>query len=103
MKPIVYLLWHMHETPAGEEDNKLIGVYSSPEAAEQARQRKIAFPGFRQLPDGFVVDPYTVDEDAWSEGFVTMVGDRQVWPEEPGPSPDANALSDEPHRQKSTP
>lgn len=34
----VFLLWHVHEMPDGEEDAKMIGVYASAEDAEHARQ-----------------------------------------------------------------
>jgi hypothetical protein len=65
------LLWHVNVLPGGREDEKLIGVYSSPESAERARQRSVSLPGFRDAPDGFHVDCYTLNEDHWTEGFVT--------------------------------
>ncbi len=71
----VHLLWHVHKLPHGEEDDKLIGVYSSEEKAEQARVRAIAQPGFRDVPDGFIIDRYTVDEDDWTEGYVTIANE----------------------------
>jgi hypothetical protein len=71
----VFLLWHVHEFPDGEDDAKLIGVYSSGKQAEQAKQRAILQPGFRDLPNGFCIDPYTVDQDNWSEGYVTETHD----------------------------
>ena len=67
----VFLLWHVHEFPDDEEDAKLIGVYSSPEAAERAQQRLAAVPGFRDVPNGFCIDRYAVDQDHWTEGYVT--------------------------------
>ncbi len=72
----VYLLWHVHELPDGEEDGKLIGVYSSRELAEQARLRALGSPGFREIPEGFIVDRYTVDEDHWTEGYVTVTHEQ---------------------------
>jgi hypothetical protein len=68
---VVFLLWHVHEFPCGEEDAKLIGVYSSQELAEQARQRVATQPGFREAPTGFCIDRYTVDQDNWREGYAT--------------------------------
>lgn len=38
----VYLLFHTHEVNPGEDDDKLIGVYSMLEQAEAARQRDVA-------------------------------------------------------------
>jgi hypothetical protein len=68
----VYLLWHVHELADGGQDEKLIGVYSSPEAAEQAKLRATALSGFSELPEGFQVIRYAIDEDRWTEGYVTV-------------------------------
>ena len=65
----VFLLWHSRELGDGETDDKLVGVYGSQAEAEAASTRKLAFPGFREHPDGFVIDRYELDKDAWSEGF----------------------------------
>ncbi len=67
----VFLLHHVHEFSDGEEDMKLIGVYSSEERAEEAKQRALTLLGFRDLPDGFSIDHYTVDADHWSEVFTS--------------------------------
>lgn len=48
----VYLLWHVHEMPDGEDDVKLIGVYATAEDVEAARLRVLPLPGFRDLPGG---------------------------------------------------
>ena len=65
----VFLLWHFRQTGDGDSNDKLIGVYSSRERAEAAIERKLLFPGFRDHPEAFTIDPYTVDKDSWSEGF----------------------------------
>jgi hypothetical protein len=67
----VFLLWHVHEFPDGEEDAKLIGVYSSRESARLAQVRVATRAGFRDNPNGFCIDPYTIDQDHWTEGYVT--------------------------------
>ena len=59
----VFLLWHTHEMPSGEEDSKLIGVYSSEEMAVKAKERSLKQPGFRDIPDGFLIDKYEIDSD----------------------------------------
>jgi hypothetical protein len=69
---VVFLLWHIHAKPDGEEDAKLIGVYSSQKKAEEARERVVSQPGFRDFPDGFQIDAYELDQDHWAEGFVTV-------------------------------
>ena len=67
----VWLLWHTHSV-GDEDDEKLIGVYSSPEKAAEAQRRMCQLPGFRDFQDGFGIDPYTVDSDRWTEGFTTI-------------------------------
>jgi hypothetical protein len=67
----VFLLHHIHELPDGGEDVTLIGVYSSAESAELAKLRLCKQPGFRDSPAGFSIEPYTVDADHWSEGFIS--------------------------------
>ena len=52
----VFLLWHVHELPGGEEATKFLGVYSSRELAEQAQQQAVTLPGFRDAPAGFCID-----------------------------------------------
>jgi putative ABC transport system substrate-binding protein len=49
---------------------KFIGVYSSEERARAAVDRAKQLSGFRDYPDGFSVDPYEVDMDHWTEGFL---------------------------------
>jgi len=68
----VFLLWHVHEMPDGEEDAKLIGVYATAEDAEAARLRVLPQPGFRDSPEGFQVSRYPIGQDHWTEGYVTM-------------------------------
>jgi hypothetical protein len=68
----VFLLWHVHDLPSSEEDAKLIGVYASAEDAERAKQRVLPQPGFRDAPDGFQVSRYTLGQDHWTEGFITV-------------------------------
>lgn len=67
----VFLLWHVHDWPDGEEDAKLIGVYATTEDAEAARLRMLTQSGFRDLPEGFQVSRYTLGQDNWAEGYVT--------------------------------
>lgn len=67
----VWLLWHTHNV-GDEDDEKLIGVYSSPQRAAEAQRRTSLLPGFRDALDGFGIDAYIVDEDRWTEGFATI-------------------------------
>jgi hypothetical protein len=71
----VYVLQHLHTLPGGEEDVKMIGVYSSEQAAAEAVKRLRTQPGFRDHPDivqdgdGFYVGRYAIDKDHWAEGY----------------------------------
>ena len=67
----VFVVQHQHELD-GCDEVKFIGVYSSEDRAWSAVDRAKALSGFRDHPDGFSVDPYEVDMDHWTEGFVTM-------------------------------
>ncbi len=67
----VFILQHVH--PEDDiEDVKTLGVYSSQENAERARKRYLRLPGFRDWPAGFCVGRYDIDQDEWTDGFVSM-------------------------------
>lgn len=66
------MLQHVHIINDGEEDVKLIGVYSTRERAEQAAARLQTQIGFCDTPEGFSIDEYPIDEDHWTEGYVTI-------------------------------
>jgi hypothetical protein len=74
----VFLLWHMRpldETETdevGETNDKLCGAFSSRERAEAAQRQLVKQEGFRDFPDAFLIDEYTVDEVQWQEGFVSL-------------------------------
>jgi len=68
----VYIVQHVHEFDDGREDIKLIGIYSSIENAQEAVQRLGHQLGFRDTPEGFEIDTYTLDQDNWTQGYVTV-------------------------------
>jgi hypothetical protein len=80
----VFVVQHLHVLPQGEEDVKLIGVYSTQSSAIAAVERLREAPGFREFPElvdasnaptgtqGFYVDEYSLDLDYWPEGFETV-------------------------------
>lgn len=78
----VFVVQHVHVFGDGEEDVKMIGVYTSKESALRAVERLGTQPGFRDFPDvvdldrgdgsGFHVDEYELDQDHWSDGYVTV-------------------------------
>jgi hypothetical protein len=67
--PAVYVVQHARPKPDGEENVKMIGVYSDREKAEAAVARMVTQPGFRDWPDEFYIDEYPLDRDHWTEGF----------------------------------
>ncbi len=72
----VFLLWHVHQLN-DEEEEKLIGVYRTKQDAESAIQRLQGQPGFRDLSEGFEIVKYEINKDHWTEGFVTLCGERE--------------------------
>ena len=72
MANTAFLLAHVHELTPDQEDIKIIGIYSSEALARAAEARAKLLPGFKRVPEGFQISAYTMDEDNWREGFVTM-------------------------------
>lgn len=72
----VFVVQHVHDREEGAEDVKFIGVYSTEEAAREAVARLSQQRGFRDHLEGFRVDRYRLDQDHWTEGFVTVAGDE---------------------------
>jgi hypothetical protein len=68
---LVFVVQHARELEDGEEEIKMIGVYSTRDKAEEAVERLRLQPGFRETPKCFHIDDYTVDMDHWTEGYVT--------------------------------
>ena len=67
----VFVVQHVHKLD-DEEDVKLIGVYRSAESVKAAAARLSLQSGFKDSPNGFSVDPYELDQDNWTEGFITV-------------------------------
>ena len=67
----VYVLQHSYESSdTGEEETKLIGIYSSKDKAEKTIEKLSKQPGFKDFPDYFYIEGYRIDQDNWEEGFV---------------------------------
>jgi hypothetical protein len=71
----VFVLHHVRSDDEFGDDAKLIGVYSTREAAESASHRLKSQPGFVDHPEGWDISRYSLDKDHWQEGFVTVVHD----------------------------
>ncbi|WP_250031161.1 DUF7336 domain-containing protein [Paractinoplanes maris] len=88
----IFVLWHIRHAPfvdgrptrhrdeSGEldwdeedgDDVKILGAYSTERKAKERIERARLLPGFQDEPDCFFLDQYTVDEDRWTDGFVTV-------------------------------
>lgn len=67
----VFLVTHVHEELGGEEDVKIIGIFTSDASARTAVDRAKQRPGFSEAIDGFHIDAYELDKEQWVEGFVS--------------------------------
>ena len=65
----VYLLWHQCDD---DDEGKLIGIFSCRERAERIKAAYLNKPGFKNFPNGFIIDKHDVDKTSWEQGFVTM-------------------------------
>ena len=69
----VFLVWHTYSEGGADDEEvnaKLLGVYSTRAHAGRRVTRARSENGFRDWPDGFIVDEFTVDADEWEGGFV---------------------------------
>lgn len=69
---IYWMLWHRYVDEWGITQEILIGTYTSRENAEKGMALVRDQPGFRDHPDGFVIEQGTVDQTAMPNGFVTV-------------------------------
>jgi len=65
----VYLLWHGDDDETSPEP-KLLGVYSSEQAALARVDRASSLPGFSDHPNAFHTSRYEIDKDEWTTGYV---------------------------------
>jgi hypothetical protein len=87
----VFLLTHVHHAgnldgsvdhvdEAGElvwdeqdgDDLKTLGVYSTEQRALDRIEQAKSLRGFGDEPECFLITAYRLDEDHWTEGFVTV-------------------------------
>lgn len=68
----VWLLWHCDDLHDDTPDAKLLGVYSSEDAAKGRIARSSDLPGFREHPNAFEITRYEIDRDEWAEGWVEV-------------------------------
>lgn len=69
---IVYFLEHFYDNKEGEEIVRSIGVFSSIEKAEKAKEKYKEKKGFNNFINSFNIDKYETDIDAcWIDGFIS--------------------------------
>ncbi|MFE7798670.1 hypothetical protein [Nocardia sp. NPDC057440] len=67
----IFVLDHWYELDNGAEIVRTLGMYSTESKAEQAAEHMKDLPGFRDRPDSFHIERYTIGKDHWTEGFFT--------------------------------
>jgi hypothetical protein len=77
MIQVFYDLWHMRYDEEGQDHDKLLGIYSTQERAEQAFALLRNKPGFCDHSDGFEINEGPLDETWFTDGFVTVWGDEE--------------------------
>ena len=71
----LYILQHEREDPEYLDDTKLIGIYSSNDAAEAAMRRVQNLPGFSEFPQGFTIGAFdgTLDNGVFDNGKLCVL------------------------------
>jgi len=72
----VFIVFFDRWLPSGEDDERLLGVYSTAEKAEAALARFKVDPEFRDYPECLEADPFTLDDTSFKEGFITPTFDE---------------------------
>lgn len=73
----LWVLWHNRTDERGCDHDKMLGIYSTREKAEQGLAMLRDKPGFRDHPDGFEILEGRLDKTSMLEGFVTAWGDEE--------------------------
>lgn len=67
MQISIYIVHHVRAEAGHPDDVRMIGVYSSKDAAKNAVQRARMQPDFRRFPTGFKISKHALDKDLWAE------------------------------------
>lgn len=86
-----YALWHMRFDDEDRDYDKLLGIYSTQQKAEQGLALLRDKPGFHDHPDGFEINgslpddseisASVMDKTSMTEGFITVWGDEELPPQ----------------------
>lgn len=72
-KDRLYIVCHMYEINEHEEA-RMIGIFSSVNKANEVIKKHKKLPGFKEYPDGFIVDTCKMEEEDWESGFIISRG-----------------------------
>lgn len=80
----VYLLEHSYKYEIWEDikvdEIKTIGIYHSEEKAKEVVEHFKTKQGFNRFPeDCFYISELEVDQDHWTEGFITWDNETESW------------------------
>lgn len=78
----VFVVQHAHVVGDGTTDVKLIGVYTSEEAAREAIDALSSQPGFAEHAAGFSMNSRALDTTMWSAGFGAGIALESQGPED---------------------
>ena len=87
MTNLCHELWHMRTDEEGRDYEKLLGIYSTQEKAQQGLGLMRDKPYFRDFPECFEILEGGLDETDMTEGFVTVWGDEAPDPNPQPPRP----------------
>ncbi len=71
MNNYIYIIIHSYDLDDCAE-TKFIGAFSTLEKAKEIVENYKRLPGFKDYPDKFFIDKYTIDRNHWTEGFSTV-------------------------------
>jgi hypothetical protein len=80
MENHVFLLWHAYQLD-GKEESKFLGVFSNNEKAQEAIKFYRTIKGFNRFPNEFLIVKHEINKRQWLEGFATMLGGNDLFPE----------------------
>jgi len=81
MPKTFYELCHMRVDDEDRDYDKLLGIYSTQEKAEEGLALLRDKPGFRDHPDGFEINEGPMNKTDMTEGFITVWGDEELPPQ----------------------
>ena len=66
MQISIYIVHNVRAEAGHPDDVRMIGVYSSKDAAKNAVQRARMQPDFRRFPTGLKISKHALDKDLWN-------------------------------------